>query len=73
VVLLMNSLVCNFILVIFANYMPIFDKKAKEINTKRNVYTLQKLMSRQKLIDNDQTFMLIINRILKPRRLKAGQ
>jgi len=23
--------------------MPIFDKKAKEINTERNVYTLQKL------------------------------
>jgi hypothetical protein len=47
--------------------MPIFDKKAKEINTKRNGYTLQKL------IDNGQTFMLIINRILKPRRLNAGQ
>jgi len=47
--------------------MPIFDKKAKEINTERNVYSLQKL------IDNDQTIMLIINRILKPRRLKAGQ
>jgi hypothetical protein len=67
VVLLINSLVCNLILIIFANYMPIFDKKAKEINTKRNVYTLQKL------VDNDQTFMLIINRILKPRRLNAGQ
>jgi len=47
--------------------MPIFDKKAKEINTERNVYTLQKL------IDNDQTFMLSINSILKPRRLNAGQ
>jgi len=47
--------------------MPIFDKKAKEINTKRNVYRLQKL------IDNDQTFMLSINSILKPRRLNAGQ
>jgi hypothetical protein len=47
--------------------MPIFDKKAKEINTEGNVYILQKL------IDNDQTFMLSINSILKPRRLNAGQ